>query len=215
MLIVYEGIDGSGKTTSSRFVCETLRERGHDVTFVQWTSFHIRPEEENPVFRCAELNRDRGALGPLAYAVWHCADFAYRLEENVLPALRRGGLVIMDRYKYTGLVRDVVRGLDEHVVQSLYTFAPEPDLVIYLDVDPALAYERKKTLGGKIGPYERGFDLYKDLGEKEGFLRFQSLCRERYPLVLPAGTLHLDGSRPQAATSADILSAIDARLRPR
>ncbi len=215
MLIVYEGIDGSGKTTSSRKLCESLLARSEDVTIVQWTSFQVRPEEENPLFRTAERNRNRGRLGPLAYSVWHCADFAYRLEEFVLPALKQDQIVIMDRYKYTGLVRDVLRGVDEKVVRSLYTFAPEPDLVIYLDVDPAIAYARKKADGAPIGFYERGLDMFEDMTEEAGFRAFQSLCRRRYPAVLPAGSLQLDASRPQTAVLADIMSAVDTKLRKR
>ena len=74
MLIVYEGIDGSGKTTSSRELCASLEHRGRTVSIVQWTSFMLRQDEENPWFREPERNRERGTLGPLAYAVWHCAD---------------------------------------------------------------------------------------------------------------------------------------------
>ena len=211
MLIAYEGIDGSGKTTSSQSLCSALRKRGETVTVVQWTSFMIRGGEENPLFRSAERNRERARLGPLAYAVWHCADFAYRLEQHVFPALARGETVIMDRYAYTGFVRDVIRGVDERVVRSLYTFAPEPQLVVYLDVDPALAYRRKKTSSAEIGYYERGHDLYPDLGEEEGFIAFQSRCRARYPDVLPPGTLRLDGSRPPEELTAAILDAVSAK----
>jgi len=213
MLIAFEGIDGSGKSTSSRQLRTSLEERGLTVSVVQWTSFMPRRDEENPWFRGAERGRERGTLGPLAFAVWHCADFADRLERSVFPALRRGEIVIMDRYAYTGLVRDVIRGVDEHVVRSLYTFAPEPQLVIYLDVDPALAYERKIASAGSIGYYERGLDLFPQLGEKEGFIAFQSLCRARYPSVLPPSALHFDGSRPQGELFADILGVVESCVK--
>jgi len=212
MLIVYEGIDGSGKSTSSRELCTSLEDRGLTASVVQWTSFMLRRDEENPWFRVPEQRRERGALGPLAYAVWHCADFADRIERFVLPALRRGEIVIMDRYAYTALVRDVIRGVDEQVVRSLYTFAPAPEVVIHLDVDPALAYERKKASAASIGYYERGLDLFPELGEKEGFIAFQSLCRARYPSVLPPSTLRFDGSRPRSELSAAILGAVEATL---
>jgi dTMP kinase len=215
MLIVYEGIDGSGKTTSSRALCQALERRGEQVTVVQWTSFQPRPEEENSLFGAAERNRNRGQLGPLAYSVWHCADFAYRLEKFALPALKRGEIVIMDRYKYTGFVRDVIRGVDEQIVRSLYTFAPEPDLVIYLDVDPSVAYARKKVGGAPIGFYERALDMFENLDEEAGFAAFQSLCRRRYPAVLPPDALQIDASRASDAVSADILRAVDMKLLQR
>ena len=136
MLIVYEGIDGSGKTTSSQTLCMDLKAAGHRVKLVQWTSFQPRPDEkDNSLFERAERKRENASLGPLSYALWHCADLAYRLEKFMNPAFERGEIVVMDRYKYTAFVRDVIRGIDESMVQSWYRFAPDPDVVIYLDVD--------------------------------------------------------------------------------
>jgi dTMP kinase len=213
VLIVYEGIDGSGKTSSSRRVCAELEARGHTVTVVQWTSFQVRrEEEETSVFREADRNRKARKLGPLSYAVWHVADFAFRLEQLVFPALARGEIVVMDRYKYTGYVRDVIRGLDEHVVQSLYTFAPEPDLIVYLDLDPRTAYQRKKNDGASLGYYECGLDLFGDLSEEAAFIAFQSLCRRRYDTILPKSALRLDGGLPKASLNEAVLAAVEAWL---
>jgi dTMP kinase len=214
MLIVYEGIDGSGKTTSSIALQRNLQKHGVPVSVVQWTSFQMYPDEiENALFLAAERRRTAGKLGPLSYSVWHCADFAYRLETFVVPALARGEIVIMDRYKYTAYVRDVIRGLDEQVVRSLYTFAPEPDLLIYMDVDPAEAYARKKAAGTPIGFYECGQDLFGTLDEQSGFLAFQGLCRRRYDTVLAkVPALRLDASRPAAVLNGEILTTVQAKL---
>jgi dTMP kinase len=212
MLIVYEGIDGSGKSTSSRKVCEALEASGKPTTIVQWTSFAVRPEEENALFRTADRHRRDTTLGPLSYSLWHCADFAYRLEQQVLPALQAGKIVIMDRYKYTAYVRDVIRGLDEQTVRSFYSFAPEPDLVIYLDVDPAVTYKRKKMRNLPFGFYECGMDIFGELDQEAAFLAFQSLCRRRYQTVLPKTTIRIDGTRKKSEVNGEILKAVHKQL---
>lgn len=208
MLIVYEGIDGSGKSTSSQKVCEALEADGRPTRVVTWTSFAVRPEEENALFRTADSHRQDTTLGPLSYSLWHCADFAYRLEQQVLPALAAGQIVIMDRYKYTAYVRDVIRGLDEQTVRSFYSFAPEPDLVIYLDVDPAVTYNRKKARNLPLGFYECGMDIFGNLDQEAAFLAFQSLCRRRYQAILPKTTLRIDGTRKKAEVNKQILQAV-------
>jgi dTMP kinase len=175
----------------------------------------MRAEEENPRFRMAAQRRDEGALGPLAYSVWHCADFAERLESLVWPSLRRGEIVLMDRYKYTAFVRDVIRGVDEQVVRSLYSFAPEPDITVYLDVDPAIAYARKKRENAPISHYERGLDLFADLDEQSGFIAFQSLCRKRYPAVLPSTTIHIDGASAPDRVAANVAGIVESNLSAR
>jgi dTMP kinase len=213
MLIVYEGIDGSGKTTSSGALCTALQAAGHQVTLVQWTSFQPRPEEKkNSLFARVDRKRENGTLGPLAYALWHCADLAYRLEEFVTPAIERGEIVVMDRYKYTAFVRDVIRGIDETMVRSWYRFAPDPDLVIYFDVDPSVAFARKKAGPTPLGHYECGLDIFGNLSEEAGFRAFQSLCARRYPAVLPETTMRLDGTQPKAQLNKVILDAVNARL---
>lgn len=212
MLIAFEGIDGSGKSTTSEALRAALARTRAVAPVVHWTSFQMYANEhEELLFGHVNRLRMSGDLGPLAYAAWHAADFAYRLETFVQPALARGEVVIMDRYKYTGIVRDVIRGLDEGVVRSLYAFAPDPDLLIYLDIDPAVAYRRKKERGLAIGFYESARDLYGHMPEEEGFVAFQGLCRRRYEQVLPqARLLKLDGSRPAATLNAEILASVEA-----
>jgi dTMP kinase len=213
MLIAYEGIDGSGKSRSRTALQAALRDRGLTATVVEWTSFQSTGSEESALFRKAARLRRNGRLGPLAFSAWHCADFAMRLEQKALPAIARGEVVIMDRYVYTAFVRDTIRGLDEKVVRGMYGFAPDPDLILYLDIDPAIAYHRKKADNIRLGFYESGRDLFESLDEEAGFIAFQGLCRRRYQTVLPGNiTLRLDGSRAPESLDAEILRVVESRL---
>ena len=64
------------------------------------------------------------------------------LENEIIPALKSGFVVLMDRYIYTAYVRDSVRGNDIEWVKNLYSYAPKPDLVFYLDVPPDILIKR-------------------------------------------------------------------------
>ncbi|MEI9897491.1 MAG: hypothetical protein WDN28_27455 [Chthoniobacter sp.] len=55
-------------------------------------------------------------------------DFADRYERQILPLLRAGYLVLCDRYIFTALARDAVRGVDRDWVEQLYSFAVHPDI---------------------------------------------------------------------------------------
>jgi dTMP kinase len=114
----------------------------------------------------------------------------------------------MDRYLYSALVRDVSRGVGEQFVRNIYAFAPTPDLLIYLDVSPHVALERKRALGF----YESGEDILARDGAAQTradyFLEFQAHCRTRYQTCLPADTLWLDASRAEDVVRADVVAVL-------
>ena len=76
------------------------------------------------------------ALSPEEFSLLHGADFRHRVEQVILPALWDGKLVIADRFLFTGLARDVARGLDLDWVLKLYQPLLWPDLVFYFSVSP-------------------------------------------------------------------------------
>ena len=82
------------------------------------------------------------ALSPEEFSLLHAADFRHRVEQQVLPALWDGKLVIADRFLFTGLARDVARGLDLDWVLKLYQPLLWPDLVFYFAVSPATSGRR-------------------------------------------------------------------------
>src|SRR5206468_7461050 len=74
--------------------------------------------------------------------LFYATDFADQLENSILPALKAGFVVLADRYIYTLMARDLVRGMDMHWLQNLYGIALVPDAVFYLKVSPE---DRKST----------------------------------------------------------------------
>ena len=144
MIIAFEGIDGSGKSTAVDATADWLRQRGYEVAVMRWTSFLGDGGDQTTPFELAHKLKSGREMGPLSFALWHCADFAHRWETVARPALEQNTIVLSDRYKYSGLVRSVARGVDETFLRHIYKFAPDADCVLYLDVDAETA-SRYKT----------------------------------------------------------------------
>jgi len=128
-LIAVEGLDGSGKSTQIYLLKRWLEAEGIKVYFSEWNSSKI-------VKSATSKGKKRELLTPTTFSLIHATDFADQLENIILPALKAGFIVLADRYIYTLMARDMVRGMDEKWLKNLYGIALEPDAVFYLSVEP-------------------------------------------------------------------------------
>src|SRR5437867_13427668 len=151
LLVAFEGPDGSGKTTQRKLFKTWLNSEGYDVVTTKWNSSGlIKP-----------LIKSRKALRVLSgeeYSLLHAADFRHRVEHEILPALWAGKVVVADRFLFTGLARDVARGLDLDWVLKLYQPLLWPDLVFYFAVSPVTSGKRV-TATRLPNFYEAGQDV--------------------------------------------------------
>ncbi|MHC4713365.1 MAG: dTMP kinase, partial [Planctomycetota bacterium] len=134
-LVVIEGSDGVGRTTQIRLLKNWLQIKGFGVLETGWT----RSQLVGPTIDLAKAGH---AMNNLTWNLLYTTDFADRLEHEIIPGLRSGFVVLADRYYYTALARAAVRHSDIDWVRSLYGFAIEPDLVIYLQVDVDTLFKR-------------------------------------------------------------------------
>ncbi len=136
-LIVFEGIDGSGKTSLSRMFHARLLADGIAAAW-------LREPSDSPLGdRIRRTARENDAISIQDELELFLADRRWDVTNNILPALRSGTSVVMDRYYYSNACYQGARGLDmEAILRANREFAPEPDLVFIIDVDVDRALER-------------------------------------------------------------------------
>ena len=177
ILIVVEGIDGSGKSTQIHLVDRWLRSKGYDVFFTEWNS-------SETVREITSKGKKKARLTPMTFSLLHSTDFADRYEKNIYPLLRAGYIVLADRYIYTALARDTVRGCDKSWVKNMYKYARKPDLTFYFRVPIETAVNRIISGRPKLKHYEAGMDLGLSKDEYESYRIFQGRIVDEYESMI-------------------------------
>ncbi len=143
VFVVFEGGDGVGKSTQVARLCDTLAAAGRDVV----RTFEPGDSTLGARIRQLVLDPRTGDLAPRAEALLYAADKAQHLHAVVRPALRRGAVVVCDRYVDSMLAyQGAGRVLAEIEVEQVARWATEdlrPDLTVLLDVDPRRAVHAK------------------------------------------------------------------------
>ncbi len=165
LLIVLEGPDGVGRSTQIALLREWLEANGYAVY-----STGLRRSELASVG--IEEAKSGHTLSNLTMTMFYAADFADRLEREIIPALRAGFVVLTDRYMYSLIARAVVRGLDAQWVRSLMGFALVPDAIFYLRCD--VEHLIPRVLGARGFDYwESGMDFMGQSDYYESFCEYQ------------------------------------------
>src|SRR5205085_40249 len=172
-LIVVEGADGSGRSTQIVKLVEWLEGGGHATVQVGLKRSTLVSEE-------LEQAKQGNILSHTTLSLFYATDFADQLENIILPALRAGIMVLADRYIYTLMVRDMVRGADEDWIKNLYGIALVPDVVFYLNVSPAELVQRNFAKNKTLDYWESGMDLGLSRDMFDSFLKYQALVTEQY-----------------------------------
>lgn len=139
LLLVFEGIDGSGKTTISKLFFEYLSE----LKFK--TSWFREPSDSEWGQKIRELADIKSSIPIREELNYFIMDRKWDVENNIKPALKKGELVVLDRYYFSTACYQGARGLDiEKIISMNLEFAPEPDLLYLIDVDVNTAMTRIK-----------------------------------------------------------------------
>lgn len=205
VLLVLEGIDGSGRSTHVRRLEDELRYAGHGVTR---TSLGTSILAAAPI----RASRERGG-DPHVTALLDAADLAERADLVVRPALRAGLVVLADRYAPTPIARAVARGVDRAWLEDVFAIVPVPDAVLYLDVEPADALARRT---GELDAWEAGMDLGLARDVRESYLLFGARLAAAFAANAERwGLTRIDADGPVDAVAARIRAAADAVLEAR
>lgn len=198
MFITFEGVEGAGKTSRSSVLCSSLRSAGYLVA-------STREPGGTPVSeRIREILLDPGlAPPPVCELMLFLAARAANVAMSVTPELRRGSVVIGDRFTDATLAYQAWgRGLSRSEVENACAFAASgltPDLTFLLDLDPVRGLERLARAGRTMDRIEEaGIDFHRRV--REGYLE---LSREN-----PGRIVVLDGELPPLTLDDEILRRV-------
>ena len=193
VLIVFEGLDQSGKQTQAELLRDRFKADGRRARLLSFPDYGTSIGEE--IARALQGERE---YGPDVMQLLYIAN---RYERR--PDLERwldGGLVLVcDRYIASSIAYGEAQGLDPAWLADMQKFLPSPALTIMLDIAPETAVRRKS--------------LDRDRYERD--LTMQTRVRESYRrLAGEQNWLRLDGERPKDAIAADVFNAVGTRLPP-
>lgn len=188
-LIAVEGLDGSGKSTQIYLLRRWLEISGIKVFFTEWNSSLL-------VKRATRKGKKRLLLTPTTFSLIHATDFADRYEQQILPLMQAGCVVLADRYIFTAFARDVVRGCDPEWVRRIYSFAVMPDIALYFRLACETAAGRILAGRPKLKYFEAGLDIGLASDPAESFRLFQARIRDEYDRMAPDyGFLTVDAAQ--------------------
>jgi dTMP kinase len=204
-LIVIEGTDGVGRSTQIDLLQPWLELGGYAVSNTGWTRSPLLADTINEAKAGHELT-------VMTFSLLYAADFADRLEHQIIPALRAGFIVIADRYMYTAFARNMVMGADPAWTRELFGFSLMPDLVLYLEID--VEHLAPRVLEGKGMDYwESGMHLALGNDIFDSFQRYQRRLIEEYnSLAHEFGFISVDARRPIDAIQGDLREHISSYL---
>ena len=152
-------------------------------------------------------------LSRTTLALFYATDFADQLENIMIPALKAGVIVLADRYIYTLMARDMVRGMDEKWLKNLYGIAPEPDAVFYLSVEPEELVQRNLSKTATLDYWESGMDLGLSRNLFDSFLTYQTKMQAMFhKLQKTYGFDIVDANRSTDAVTKELRKKIGTLL---
>jgi dTMP kinase len=193
-LIVFEGLDQSGKQTQAELLRDRLKQDGRKARLVSFPDYGTSIGEE--IARALQGERE---YGPDVMQLLYIAN-RYERKADLLRWLEGGLVLVCDRYMASSIAYGEAQGLDPLWLTDMQKFLPAPSLTIMLDIAPQTAVQRKVV----------------DRDRYERDLAMQARVRESYRRQAgEQNWVQLDGERPKEIIAADIFTAVASRLAPR
>jgi len=193
-IIVFEGLDQSGKQTQAELLRDRLKLEGHKARLVSFPDYGTSIGEE--VARALQGERD---YGPEVMQLLYIAN-RYERKPDLLRWIGGGLMLVCDRYTASSVAYGEALGLDPAWLVEMQKFLPPPGLTILLDIAPETAVRRKSV----------------DRDRYESDLAMQGRVRESYHRQASAGDwIVIDGERSKDAIAAEVFTAVASRLARR
>jgi dTMP kinase len=191
--ICIEGLDGCGKTTQAQLLTKKLW-RGYNAVY---TAEPSRGKIGAFIRKSCLYGEKR--LSSVVEALLFAADRLEHVENEVLPALRQGRLVVSDRYVYSSLAYQGAAGLSLDWIEKINEHALRADLAVFIDVDPKMVMQRLKRTRSVMEN-----------------LKTQQKVREIYLKFVDKGDLvRIDGNKSKSEVAAELLAVVLKFLKAR
>jgi dTMP kinase len=202
-LIVIEGTDGVGRSTHIALLRAWLESRGHAVLDTGMTRSVLAR-------RGIKEAKQGHTLGRLTMQLFYATDFADRLENEMLPALRAGFIVLTDRYIYSAIARAVMRGADPAWMRSIYGIAVIPDVIFYLRIHSAQELVSRLLDSGRGFDYwESGMDSHFGDDFYDSFIEYQTRLLKEFDRMSGEYDFRIiDSSRSVRRVASDLRRAV-------
>jgi dTMP kinase len=206
-LIVVEGADGSGRSTQIAILRDWLERLGYPTISVGLKRSILVGEE-------LELAMQGNAMCPITHSLFYATDFADQLENKIIPSLRAGFVVLADRYIYTLMARDIVRGADPDWIREVYSIALVPEAIFHLWLPPKTLAERTLRKNLALNYWESGMDIRRSGDMFECFIRYQSQLHKVFRgMQKTYGIEVVNGDKPVLAVTNELQAKIEKVLR--
>jgi dTMP kinase len=166
-LIVIEGPDAVGRTTQVGKLRQWLEQEGHAVLDTGMARGALAGKG-------IKQAKEGNTLGPITMTLYYTTDFADRLENEIIPALRAGFIVLTDRYVFSIIARAVARGEERRWIEQVLGFGLVPHATYYLRAEVKELVSRVVLGRGAFDFWESGMDIRFGSNMFDSFVRYQT-----------------------------------------
>lgn len=204
-LVVFEGIDGSGKSTQADRYAGHLSRRGRSAYFTRQPSTGaVGTLLRNMLAREIAIPASRDAR---ILALLFAADRLDHVNIMIAPLMRRGHVVVCDRYDLSAIAYQSTseNGADVDWLRELNKFAPRPTVTVVMDVPPEVTALRRRARGGVTEIFD---DEALQAALADAYLRAEEL-------VPGDRVVHVDGSGHEDRVAELVAAAVDPIVEQR
>ncbi|HLN61811.1 MAG TPA: dTMP kinase [Symbiobacteriaceae bacterium] len=204
--IVLEGADGAGRSTQAGLLKAWLEGAGHAV-------LETGLRRSDLLRSLIDQVKAGNAVGSTTLGLLYATDLAQEVEHRIRPALRAGFVVVADRYIYSAMARQLVRGARPKWLEKLFGFALAPEAVIYLHTTPEERLQRTLAKDGRLDYWESGMDMGLAADRCASFLKYQRRLQKRYDqLAQKYGFVTVNAAQGKRAVAAAIRTHVQGIL---
>ena len=185
LFITFEGPEGSGKSTHSRMLCDFLSGRGYKVLYTREPGGTAISEKIRRVL----LDPKNQGMDVVCEMLLYMAARAQIIKEKILPALKRGRIVICDRFMDATLAyQGYAGGLDIKIINNignLATKAISPDITFLLDIETKKGLLRLRNHRDRME--RKSLAYHKKV--RKGYLTIAKKQRQRINIISAVGEI--------------------------